>query len=706
MVEPNPVDFGAVLRTAARSEVLELVNASAFPLAVRSLDLANGGPAAVPLQETFEINQAVGAQGEILLPDGTSVLTPGARLEVPVSYRAESLQEEDRVRWRLGYCDNPLCETSAVLVARTERRPLRCTPDRVDFGLAVPGRPQVELVRCMNITTDPLLVAAERAPGTADDIILNEGEGDFLVEPGAIIDFALEYAPTQDRPRGDIASGVLWLTPRLGNIQADRIRIPLAGRVGGARLEISPSRVDFGLTAVDTRRSAAINVRNSGLDSLTISNLVGDAADTGAYGVEPAELELDPGETARLIVRFVPPAEGTFESRVAFETNDRAAPSQTIPLTGEAIVLGPCHYELEPPTVSYGVVQISRPQARTATVTNVGPDRCLVGSVQVGAGLEAPAWTSSVGFTLARPAMDPTFVEPGEQLALTVAFNPPAIGSYEAELGFYISSRDVSEPAVRLEGTGAPFTTVACQTSTVTVAGRPVTVSVDAGAFGGTITDIRWSVVSAPQGGVGTQGQWSPNPPRGRTVRFLPRIVGPYILQATATDDAGQTVSCVTQVNAESAGFQVALRWDGAGDVDLHLHNRTRDTAWFDNLHDCHYANRTPLWDFAFGPGQGPNPELDVDNTRADGPENIRITTPRIGRSYTVAVHNFARAAGRTATVDIYCGGRIPEGTFTSRRLVEDGFWKVATVRMLSEGTCRVESINEYTSGADATRRF
>ena len=74
-------------------------------------------------------------------------------------------------------------------------------------------------------------------------------------------------------------------------------------------------------------------------------------------------------------------------------------------------------------------------------------------------------------------------------------------------------------------------------------------------------------------------------------------------------------------------------------------------------------------------------------------------------KGYTIAVHNYARAAGRVATVDVFCGGvSSPSQTFTSRPLQGNSsgdsspndFWKVAQVVFTSPTTCVITPINTY----------
>jgi hypothetical protein len=178
------------------------------------------------------------------------------------------------------------------------------------------------------------------------------------------------------------------------------------------------------------------------------------------------------------------------------------------------------------------------------------------------------------------------------------------------------------------------------------------------------------------------------------------------------TDSAGATGSCDTHVTAQSAGLRLELRWDGTGDLDLHLHNGVTTSPWYSTPNDCYYANRMAAWDLA---GTADDGFLDLDNTTGYGPELAHVTAPVIGESYTVGVHNYNNGAGRIATVSIYCGTTtVPFAVRTSRALTgttagnctANDFWRVATVRFTSPTTCIVTPIDTYNPSSGACTAF
>ncbi|MFO0683008.1 MAG: MopE-related protein [Sandaracinus sp.] len=242
--------------------------------------------------------------------------------------------------------------------------------------------------------------------------------------------------------------------------------------------------------------------------------------------------------------------------------------------------------------------------------------------------------------------------------------------------------------------------TIMCPGNVSVPAGDPIVLSPI--AMG--ISTYSWRIVSAPTGGAAT-AVWAPTPPTAMTETFTPTIVGDYVIEISGTDAGGRTVTCQFTVTALPHGLRVQLTWDGAGDIDLHMHAPTT-TAWF-TTDDCYYSNRTPAW----------GASLDFDNTSQNGPENISMDNPVVGSTYTIAVHNWARGAGRLATVQIFCGSTTsttPTATYTSRALnggssgscSGNDFWTVASVRFTSATACTITPIGTYRTSSSACSSF
>ncbi len=231
--------------------------------------------------------------------------------------------------------------------------------------------------------------------------------------------------------------------------------------------------------------------------------------------------------------------------------------------------------------------------------------------------------------------------------------------------------------------------TATCPGSASGPAGTPVALSATASAGGA----CRWEVLSRPAG-AGTEGRFTT--PDACTTTFSSVIVGTYSVRVTVTDAMGRSVTCITAITLTGRGLRVELTWSTPGDVDLHLLNAAA-MGWFSSPGDCHYANRRPLWDAT----PTSSPELDVDNTSANGPENIRIDSPIAGSVYRIGVHAFSRVdGGSEATLRIYCGSTTTvTRTFTHmlRSFTASGsndVWRVADVRINADGSCALTSLD------------
>jgi hypothetical protein len=258
--------------------------------------------------------------------------------------------------------------------------------------------------------------------------------------------------------------------------------------------------------------------------------------------------------------------------------------------------------------------------------------------------------------------------------------------------------------------------TITCPADITVATGMPTTLTVVATTQAGTIAGYGWMVTSGPAGGVGTPGQWTPDPPNAATETFKANVVGIYVIRATATNSLGASLSCETRVTVVDYSLRVELTWDGTGDMDLHLHDGVTSSPWFyatDMKHDCFYGNRAPDWDVAGYAAD--DPLLDHDNVVSFGSENTRIPLPVVGETYTIGVHNFSNGAGRIATIKVFCGpGSAPKATYVSRAFTGNAggqcttsdFWKPANVVFTSPSTCVVSLLDAWSDSNSRCQAF
>lgn len=710
VVEPNPVDFGNVLPGSSKSLEVKITNAMAFPVDVYSAMGRAGTPEVMITSGTgrFEITVPVESDGSILT--GPGLLGPGQTATFTAIYTPDSSSDgrTDRARWVVSSCPSSVCDVDVVLQGRGSNEGLDCQPSAVNFGGINPGTVATKMITCTNVANDALrVVALELEPGAPAAYHLPPASGlPVEVQPTQSINFAVQYAPDASTlGAGAQVATVAVQAQTLGSRMLQPSRVSLTAETGGPAIQVLPTQLNFGRVAIGTRSTKPLLVENSGYTDLVVTMVEADSAATGAFSASTPSFTLAAGTSTVVIVSFAPVQVGAVASSLIFHSNDSANPDLAVPLSGGGLDLPPCNYRATPNPVSFGVVTANTTRTQAVRIENLGTEDCLVNDVEL---LTAPQ-TPATEFRLVNGNETDILIAPGAYKDLPIEYRPSGGGGDNAYLTFYISEPANPNPQIPVSGTGEATTEITCPPAVVTPAGTAVNLTVNATTRGTSIVGYQWTIVSAPTGGVGTPNQWNPDPPRAATETFLPYIVGAYSVQVTVTDNTGATDTCTVQVTAEGHGLRATLSWDGTGDVDLHVTNST-SLPWFNTPNDCYYSNQSPVWDAAFATSTGPNPDLDFDNTSSLGPENTSIDQPTIGTVYTIGVHNFARSAGRIATLEVFCGGTVvPTSTFISRALVgadagnctANDFWTVATVVFTSQTTCTVTPVNTYTTSAE-----
>ena len=696
-VEPNPVNFGRVFEGGEKTVDVIVRNVADVPITVFGDTTDDGAVRFRPSDEgLFSIAPLPDATGQL-----DAALAPGGALRLRATFRPPPAPASRRAGWFLSSCSAPACRVLVEFVGEAVADLIVCAPDSVSFGRVNPGRSATREVVCTNVVSEPV---------TLTDAILEEG-GAFTVRadlpqtlaPDDSTTLQVAYSPPTNTLGQTDFGTVRVVAEAAGAAQA--VRVSVSGQAGGPRIEVEPNPLDFGLVAIGVPLTQGVLIRNTGFEALEVRELRLEGADASAFRIDPRSFALAAGEVRFLAVVFDPQREGSLRAALRVVSDDDQQPEVVVDLLGEAERVLPCQYQLTPSTVDFGTVFVGTQPVQRIAFTNTGPDACILN------GIEIQADDPDTPFSLLEAPERGVRIEPGEQFSLRVRYRPTEPGTDSALVLARVSDPAGPVAGVPLFGQAEPPLNAGCPPPQTTPAGTPILLT--AGTSDGVRYD--WTLLSAPNGGNNTPNLWTPDPPRTRSVEFLPFIVGVYTIELDVQTTGGQTVSCQTQVTAEGQGLRVTLTWDGEGDIDLHVHDGEPGGVWF-SARDCHYSNQTPIWVAGQPAGTGPNPELDFDNVRADGPENTSIDQPVINRTYHIGVHQFARAAGRRATIQVFCGGTsVPDASFTSRPLTgqdagrcmsRNDFWRVGTVRFTNRGQCVISPIDTYTTAAEACTRL
>lgn len=312
-------------------------------------------------------------------------------------------------------------------------------PAQVAFGEVVTGYTRTKNVQAVN-TGETVIRITPSLPESVNGLSISSGATPVDLAPGEAYTVVLTFAPTESFSFDTVLD--------LGDVLPD---VRLYGTARDPRMDwsISPTALNFNVTAVGLFREARVRIVNTG-------DIVfeGEAA---FVGVHPAfeifdgggPFTLYPGQERSVWVRFTP------EDLVPYEsTLSMGDLFPTVPVTGTgALYSEDCN--ISPAIIDFGSVEVGRTLYRTFEIHNPGT-----------APLEVDPRVSSPHFSV---TPNPRTIQPGNSVWYTVRFHPAYAGTHEVT----VDPGNGSCPDVRLVGTGLGNST-ACAVTPDTLFFGPV----------------------------------------------------------------------------------------------------------------------------------------------------------------------------------------------------------------------------------------
>jgi hypothetical protein len=220
--------------------------------------------------------------------------------------------------------------------------------------------------------------------------------------------------------------------------------VPTGGPGGqtGPRLDLSPTRLEFGNVSLGQSRDLSLTARNLGDQTLVINSI---ASSVGAFAVVTgAPLTVAPGSSAQIAVRFAPANAGTISGVLSLSTNDPQQAAVTVPLngTGAASGTGGPRLEVAPASLDYGTVTTGTTRDLTLTMRNTGTGTLTISALSV-----TNSRFTLIGVTL------PLSIPAGASASVNVRFAPTTAGAQTGSLA--ISSNDGLNPSLTVTLTGS-----------------------------------------------------------------------------------------------------------------------------------------------------------------------------------------------------------------------------------------------------------
>ena len=208
-----------------------------------------------------------------------------------------------------------------------------------------------------------------------------------------------------------------------------------------ATVSLATSSLNLGTVAVGSSPTMPDSISNNTSSSVTVSSITGLGSGFQVTGIT-LPLVLAAGQTASFNVQFRPSAPGTPSVTISFE-DPSAQTLVSLSASANAVVAGTL--SLNPSAIAFGNLAVGSSQNSTVTLSNSGGSDLNINQ----------ATLSGAGFAMSNLAL-PLTLHPGDSTSATIAFAPPASGSFTGSVAFATTSDQVTATVeLSLSGTGA-----------------------------------------------------------------------------------------------------------------------------------------------------------------------------------------------------------------------------------------------------------
>jgi len=348
--------------------------------------------------------------------------------------------------------------------------------------------------------------------------------------------------------------------------------------VAAGSVTASPTSLNFGSVPIGTKQSLTETVKNSGGESLKITQ----ATFTGtgfSYTGLTLPLTLAPNQSSTFAVVFLPTSAATSSGKLSL-TVSGSSTTVDVALSGTGVTPGTL--TATPASVTFSSIQQGKTETQTETLKNTGGSDATisVGSV------------TGTGFSISGLST-PIILSPGQSTSFDVTFAPASSGSFSGNVAI---ASNASNPTLNIGLTGtatapvqgqlsvSPGTisignvtvgTSGTQSGTLIATGSAVTVSgVSVGGTAFSITGISFPVTVTPGQNVSF------------TAEFTPQATGSASASLSFSSNASNSTApaTVTGTGVAAPAHSVNLSWDASSSpnvVGYNIYRRTGTTGTF-----------------------------------------------------------------------------------------------------------------------------
>jgi len=371
----------------------------------------------------------------------------------------------------------------------------------------------------------------------------------LTLSPGVSKVISVVFAPQSPGS----ASGTLVLT----NSDSSTLSVPLSGTaVAAGNLTANPTSSSFGSVQIGTQQSQTETLKNTGGESLTISQATVSGAGYSYSGLT-LPLTLASNQSTTFGVVFAPTAAGASSGKLSITTSGSST-SLDIALSGTGVT--PATLTATPASLTFSNVTVGQNQSQTETVKNTGGVSATISQATV----------AGTGFSVSGIST-PLTLAPGQSASFSVTFTPQSAGNFTGSVAI---ASNASNPTLSVTLSGSAITqsqgtlsvspvsagsvvvgTSGTQTGTLTATGASVSVT-SVSLSGTNPSEFSISGLSFPVTVTTSQ-------PVPFTVTFTPGATGTASASASFASTASNSPSAAALAGTGTAApvHTVSLSW-------------------------------------------------------------------------------------------------------------------------------------------------
>lgn len=230
----------------------------------------------------------------------------------------------------------------------------------------------------------------------------------------------------------------LWYVSRENNGDSFLYKVDMAGG-GTPQINVSTA-YDFGNVTLGQSQSWNMLVSNTGSGDLEVQSM--DFPEGSPFSmVSELPVTIGPGESQTLEVQFAPEAVGIFEQTALLSSNDPAALTLEIVLSGNGLASGPYLHTTQQ-EIQWGNVRLNSSSKHYLYLQNMGDALLEISGVHI----------DQTHFYIDHLVEFPIVLSPVESLELPVWFMPTIPGSIEAEASIMYNDPESSPRIIGFSG--------------------------------------------------------------------------------------------------------------------------------------------------------------------------------------------------------------------------------------------------------------